>query len=286
MDLDLLRAFVTFADCACNLTTTGARIGLSQPAVHARLAQLQKAMSATLYERRGRGLVLTSAGTHVLAWARDALEQQARLRARLHGEPAHERVVVACGEGALVHVVAGRVASFARQRRGALSFMVLDGPASIEAVRSGVAHAAVVAGAAAVVSDLRTESLLQTPLCVIAPRGHVLLRQTVVSVDQLLEHDLLLPPIGRPLRTTLEEAAAARGRSVRVAAELTGWEAVAKLTTLGVGVGIVNGIVTTRGLGRSRVRGLPHTTYRLVTRKSPPTSLLAEVIDLLKQASA
>lgn len=278
MDTDGLRALVAFADSGCNLTLAGRTIGLSQPAMHARLQGVSRALETALYERRGRRLQLTPEGARVLAWARDVLERERALRAELRQGHAEERVVLACGEGALVHVVAERIAPFLRERAGVLSFLVLDGPAAVAAVERGSAHLAVVAGPASSPPGLRSQPIVTAALLAVASRQHPLARAgREVDVRALLEHRLLVPPLGRALRATLEDAAAAQGRPLEVATEVTGWEAVCRLAALGVGVGIVNDVVATPGLARLAVRGLPPVTYRLVTRRGRGTRLAEEV---------
>lgn len=281
MDLESLKAFVSFADAACNLTVAGRAIGVSQPAMHARLQGVARSLDVGLYERRGRRLVLTREGTRVLAWARDVLERERALRSDLKGGSADERLVIACGEGALVHIVADRIAAWVRAHPGAVSFLVADGLTAVESVRRGDAHVAIVAGPASQAPDLKSDTLLTTSLCAVAPRTHPSVRGDAIDVEALLAHALLLPPIGRPLRSTFEDAASARNLSVRVAAEITGWEAVARLSKLAIGVGIVNDVIETPGLGRALVRGLPKTTYRLLSRRGRPTGALHDVMEAL-----
>lgn len=279
MDLESLRAFVAFADAGSRLTAGGKAIGLSQPAMHARLSGLARDLDVVLYERRGKALVLTVDGVRVVAWARDILARERLLRRDLDGGVDDDRVVLACGEGALVHVVADRVAPWLRAHAGRLSFLVVDGPGAVDAVRRGDAHLAVVAGPAAHAKDLRSDALLTTSLCAVAPRRF--LAVDTIDVDGLLALPLLLPPIGRPLRATIEDAAAARSLAVDVAVEVTGWEAVARLARLGVGVGVINDVVATPGLARAAIRGLPTTTYRLLRRRGASLAAVQEVAEAM-----
>jgi len=279
MDLESLRALVAFADAGCRLTAAGKAIALSQPAMHARLSGLARDLEVVLYERRGKALALTIDGVRVVAWARDILARERSLRRDLDGGVDDDRVVLACGEGALVHVVADRVAPWLRANAGRLSFLVVDGPGAVEAVRAGDAHLAVVAGPAAHAKDLKSEVLLTTSLCAVAPRR--LLDDGTIDVEGLLALPLLLPPIGRPLRATIDDAAAARRLVVDVAVEVTGWEAVARLARLGVGVGVVNDVVATPGLARAVIRGLPSTTYRLLRRRGSSLPAVQQVADAL-----
>lgn len=265
MDLESLRALAVFADAGCRLTAAGKVIGLSQPAMHARLAGLARDLNVSLYERRGKVLALTTDGVRVVAWARDILARERALRRDLDGGLDDDRVVLACGEGALVHIVADRVAPWLRAHPGRLSFLVVDGPGAVEAVRRGDAHLAVVAGPAAHAKDLKSDLLLTTALCAVALRRRLV--DDSLDVADLLALPLLLPPVGRPLRATIEDAAAARQLVVDVVVEVTGWEAVARLARLGVGVGVINDVVTTPGLARATIRGLPSTTYRVLRRR-------------------
>lgn len=282
MDLESARVLVAFADAGCQLTATGRLVGLSQPAVHARLHALANELEVTLYERRGRRLVLTPEGTRVLAWAKDAVEAERALRRSLSGAVEDGRVVIACGEGALVHVVAARVADIARRHPGRLSFRVVDGPTAVDLVTRGDAHVAVVAGA--VTSSLRAIPVVTTALCAVAPRRHPAVAAHHIDVEALLRFPLLVPPTGRPLRTALEEAALSCGRSVDVAVEVTGWEAVARLAALGAGVGVINDVVATPGLARSTIVGVAGTTYRLLRRRTRALAHVQDVIDAITVA--
>jgi DNA-binding transcriptional LysR family regulator len=285
MDLESARVFVAFAEVGCQLTACGRVVGLSQPAVHARLQALARDLDVALYERRGRRLALTAEGTRVLAWAKDAVEAERALRKSLGGDVDDGRVVIACGEGALVHVVAARVAEIARKHPGRLSFRVVDGPTAVELVTRGEAHMAVVAGAvSSSSSSLKAIPVVTTALCAVAPRRHPAVAAARIDVEALLRFQLLVPPPGRPLRTVLEEAALTCGRTVEIAAEVTGWEAVARLAALGVGVGVVNDVVATPGLARSEIVGVAGTTYRLLRRRSRALAHVDEVIDAITVA--
>src|SRR5687768_10189864 len=102
---DRLGTFAVFAEDP-NLSRAARRLHLSQPAVHAQLKALAEQLGVPLYERLGRGLVLTKEGVEVAAFARETAERTGELVARLRGESGDRPVLLAAGAGALVHLLA------------------------------------------------------------------------------------------------------------------------------------------------------------------------------------
>lgn len=72
LDLNLLRVFAVVAE-ARTVTEGAARLYLTQPAVSSALRRLQTAVGVPLFQRRGRGLVLTARGRELLAGTRKHL---------------------------------------------------------------------------------------------------------------------------------------------------------------------------------------------------------------------
>lgn len=66
LDLNLLRVFHVIAEQG-SVTAAAAQLYLTQPAVSAALRRLTESIGAPLFARQGRGLVLTSRGTRLLA---------------------------------------------------------------------------------------------------------------------------------------------------------------------------------------------------------------------------
>ena len=66
-----------------NLTRVAQALHVSQSALSAQIRQLEHSMDVTLFDRRGRGLVLTEAGQRVLAYAQDIFAKGEELEALL-----------------------------------------------------------------------------------------------------------------------------------------------------------------------------------------------------------
>lgn len=220
-----------------------------------------------------------------LARAREVQSSVERLQKELRGERDADVVTVACGEGALVHIIAARVAELARHRPGTLRFVIRAGPAALAAVRAGDADVAVVAGAVGSVADLKATTICSAKMVAVAtPSLLPSASGRSVGVAELLALPLLVPPLGSPLRASVEEAAAAAGLRVRVAVEVSGWEAVIRLAQLGVGV--INDVVGTADLVRRPIEGLPAVSYRALRRRGRSNALVDAVWDALERPSS
>ena len=286
---DWLQAFRVFAEDA-NLSRAAKRLHLSQPAVHAQLRKLSDSLGVPLYQRAGRGLVLTKEGVEVAAFARDAEERARDLLARLGGAAGVDpRVVLAAGAGALLHVLGEGMRSFSRSYAGRLEILTADGAAAADAVSRGVANVGVIATAAgaSMNEELEAHRLTEVGQLVVVPRAHRLARRRRATLADLDGERLVLPPEGRPQRIALDAALAAKGVHVTAGALATGWELTLRLVELGAGLAIVNASVRIpRGLVARPLAELPRIRYVALTRRRPRADAAALVAALVAHGVA
>jgi len=276
-----LRALAAFAQDP-NLSRTAHLLHLTQPAVHAQLRKLSEALGAPLYRREGRGLVLTAEGVEAAAFARDFEERARELRARVGGGARQDHVVLAAGTGALLYVVGPGLKAFTKRHGGRLEVLSADGAASVDAVRSGLAHVGVAA------LDLPPAGLEVQPLStveqvLVTPRDHRLAKRRRVAIADLAGERLVLPPRGRPHRAMIEAALAAARTKVVEGATARGWELTIKLVELGMGLAIVNGCChVPRTLACRRLLQLPPVSYVAFRRpdgRPSSTALLRTLVE-------
>ncbi|HSO32683.1 MAG TPA: LysR family transcriptional regulator [Labilithrix sp.] len=286
---DWLQAFAVFAEDA-NLSRAARRLHLSQPAVHAQLRKLAASLGVPLYQRAGRGLVLTKEGIEVAAFARDAEERAQELVARLGGsDEADPRVVLAAGAGALLHVLGDGIRAFSRSYAGRLEILTADTNAAADAVLRGAANAGVIAVAAGASppADLVAHRITEVGQVVVVPRAHRLARRRRVALPDLDGERLVMPPDGRPQRLALDAALAAKGVRVTVSALATGWELTLRLVELGTGIAVVNASVAIpRGLVARPLAELPRIRYLAVTRPRPRAHVALLVAALVDHGDA
>lgn len=282
---DRLHTFAVFAEDT-NLSRAAKRLHLSQPAVHAQLKALADELGVPLYQRAGRGLVLTKEGVEVAAFAREIDERTNELVTRLRGESGERSVVLAAGAGALVHLLAGGLRAFSRSRpRTRVEVVAADATDAVDRVRRGLAHVGV-AVLDAPPAELEAHVLARAAQVVVVPRDHRLARKRAVRLADLDGEDFVAPPEGGPQRAALDAALAASSVRVRPTAVARGWDVVLKLVDLGVGIGIVNDTCTIpRTLAARPLRELPVVTYRAVTRPRPRRDAL-DLVRALVEASS
>jgi DNA-binding transcriptional LysR family regulator len=266
LSLDALAAFAEFAEDG-NFSRAAIRLHLSQPALHARIAKLSKAVGAPLYERHGRTISITDAGRRVQRFARDMAASVASFRDEMHERETVETVVLASGEGAFLYLLGPGMRSHLAQRHHALRLLTADGETAVEAVRSGRAHLGV-ACLESVPRDLVAEPLTRVGQVLALPRRHALAAKRRLRLKDLSGLDLIVPPAGRPHRMMLSQMLQSAQVPWEVAVEASGWELMLHLVRLGMGLAVVNACCRLpAGVVSRPIPELPSLQYRVFHRK-------------------
>ena len=259
MDFDALRSFVVFAETR-NFTRASEELHISQPALHAKIRKLGESLGVELYRRRGRTLELTHAGRELARFGRETRGSVDAFVARLRGEPASEPVVLAAGEGAILYLLGDAIREFSAP----LQILTRDRDGVLDAIRSGEAHLGV-AALDAVPSPLESTELARARQVVVLPPAHPLRRKRELSLHDLADAPLIVPPAGRPHRETIARALRDAGVPWRVAVEANGWPVMLELVRCGAGLAIVNSTcILPKPLAGRPLRGIPATHYHLL----------------------
>jgi DNA-binding transcriptional LysR family regulator len=102
----------------------------------------------------------------------------------------------------------------------------------------------------------------------------------VVSLRALAAHDLILPPIGNPLRDEVDVAAAAEHVTLRVPVEVEGIRLIGDLVAAGAGLSIVpEGAVATRdGVTTVSISNMPPRRLALVRSRGAQLTLADQAV--------
>jgi LysR family transcriptional regulator, low CO2-responsive transcriptional regulator len=248
-----------------NFTRAAEELRLSQPALHVKINKLGSALGVGLYERDGRSLLLTSAGRDV---ARFAANLETDLRAfviELGSASTDTPLVIAAGEGALSYVLAGGIRRLLASG-SEIQLITTNTDETIDAVRTSRADLGV-AVLRTRPRGLRVRELATYPQVLALPAGHPLARNRVVHLGDLDGASLVVPPTGRPHRSTIDQALRRARVATSIGIEAEGWAQMLHFVSLGVGLAIVNGCVTTPSdLVARPIADLPPITYSALVR--------------------
>lgn len=279
MDLRQLAALVAVAE-AGTFSGAATRLHTVQSNVSAHVARLERELGATLVDRAAGQL--TGEGEAVVARARriqtelDALVADVTSVGDEVAGTVRMGVIGTTGRWLLPPLLGTVAAQHPKVR-----VTVLEGNTTslVPQLVSGVLDLAVV-NLPIDDPDTAVEVLFEEDLVLVAPAAHVLAGHREITLHELAEHPLLVPPPGTSIRVELDRAAAAAGLVLRAQAELDGLRLIASLAFEGYGAAVLPATavpsradgtwrsVAIAGVGRRRVgvarrrRGLPSAPAR------------------------
>ena len=242
MDLKQLEYFRHVAELG-SFTRAAAFLSVVQPALSRQVRQLEVELGQSLFDRNGRGVVLTRAGTRLLEHTRGILMQVGRARQELeeqkNGDSGHFVLGLPPSLGRSVTVPL--VKAFGRQLPNA-SLATVEGLSAymLEWLQVGRVDCALVYNAPESPS-LDIQPLLDDQLFLIAPRAVNAVRKARKSITlaELADYPLIIPSRPHSIRMSVENALAAVDRKIRVAHEIECIPAVIDLVRQGHGFGVL-----------------------------------------------
>lgn len=245
---------MTFTPHQLDVFRTVARLGsytraaeamhVAQPALSAHVAALQAHLGVALFERRGRGVALTGAGTEFLTYADQLLAMREKLARAAEDIRALRRgaVRIAASTTAGIYVVPPLLGTFHRRYPGLhVSLVVANRFTVLQRLSAGEIDMAVL-GVLEGSERLTIEPFLPNWLVVVAPPGHHLLQRAVrqgpIPLSVLAAEPLLLRERGSGTRVDTEGIFARAGVPLQIGQELgsTGAIKVGVLAGLGLAV--------------------------------------------------
>lgn len=250
LESDTLRAFAVFAEHR-NFTTAAAELRLSQPSLHVKVRKLADTLGVELYQRDGRGLVLTAAGERLAGFAGESLQRVDDFLGDLREDLPVVRI--AAGRATLRWIISPAIQGIIRSGRP-VHVITANRDAALAALTAGQADLAFTA-LEPPPPRLGSRQIASYPQVLVVPARHRLAARKRVRLADLEGLDLLVPPAGRPHRRALDRALFEAGVGWQVAAEVDGWDLLVHFAELGLGATIVNGCVQMP----SRLRAVPVT---------------------------
>ena len=237
MDFKQIQYFVQVAELN-SFTRAASVLRVAQPALSRQVRALEVELRQTLFERNGRGVTLTAAGTRLLAHGRGILQQLERARQDLEEQRGQAAGLLSIGlPPSIGRTLTAPLVDAFRQQFPRATLSVVEGLSTytLEWLVQGRIDCAVVYNAVPSAA-ISLQPVLQEPLYLVSARAapkagprraaaknqgrdHGLLGPPL-SLAQLAEHGLVIPSRPHAIRMLLETALAEAGLKPQVALEI------------------------------------------------------------------
>jgi DNA-binding transcriptional LysR family regulator len=240
MELDTIRAFLAVAD-GSTVTETAERIHRTQPAVSRALARLEREVGTPLFQRVGRGLVLTPAGRELAGHARDTIDAYERGVRSVQDITAPDGgfVPVAFLHTLGTWLVPELIRGFRAARPHVRFDLRQDGDQGlIDDLLSGVVDLAIT-GDRPGPGQLESRRLFLEPLRLVVPPDHRLAARRTARLRDVRDEQFILLKPGFSLRTVTEDLCGQAGFSPQIGFEGEEVETLRGLVSAGLGVALL-----------------------------------------------
>ena len=292
MDLKQLEYFRHVAELG-SFTRAASFLSVVQPALSRQVRQLEIELGQNLFDRNGRGVVLTHAGTRLLEHTRGILTQIGRARQDLeeerNGDAGHFALGLPPSLGRSVTVAL--VKAFAEKLPNA-QLATAEGLSAyiVEWLKVGRVDCALVYNPQPS-PTLDFQALLDEQLFLIGPRVRPSRKtRKTITVGELADYPLIIPSRPHAMRMSVENALTAANVKIKVAHEIECIPAVIDLVRQGHGFAVLpmNAVKSTQWADEVSVKPILSpvlkTSLSIATSTQRPQSpLVRKAIDVVRE---
>jgi DNA-binding transcriptional LysR family regulator len=257
MDIAALQAFVEVA-ARRSFSAAAEALYLTQPAVSKRIAQLEAELDARLFDRIGRKVSLTAAGTALLPRARRLINDARELK-RLVDDLAgavRGRLVMGTSHHVGLHRLPAPLKRYAETwPEVELDIRFMDSEAACRAVETGDLELAIVTLPPDDPPNLQLDPIWHDPLAFMVGRDHPLAGRGPVELDDLLHYPAVLPGGTTYTRGILEAAVRSRPDALNIAMTTNYLETLHMLVATGLGWSLLPATLLDEQVVALRVEG-------------------------------
>lgn len=237
MDINALRAFVEVARSG-SFSLASSNLFLTQPAISKRIASLENQLDLKLFDRIGKKVFLTEAGTKLLPKAVEVLQQTddiQRLASNMENQVSGPLIL-----GTSHHIGLRRLPpilkNFIKQYPDVnLDIRFMDSEEACRDIESGQLEIAIVTLPQKPSTDLVVTEVWHDPLAVMANREHPLAKTKAIPFKALGDYPAVIPGKGTYTREILDDALNAYKIKPEIAMSTNYLETLKMLAGIGLG---------------------------------------------------
>ena len=258
--LQQLKGFCAVVE-AHSVSKAADRLSLTQPTVSLQVQSLERDLRTTLFERRGPKIELTFEGALLYELARPLVEGLTALDQNFEdrrNNVEQGRLAIAAGESTIHYVLPRAVQRFSSEHpRISLALNNVTGQQGLQQLRDRLVDFCV-GPILDTPPDILFEPVVAFDPVLITPLGHPLSRRRKVSLRDISQYPLILPPRHLSTWRQVEMVFLQHRLPYEVRLEMGGWEVIKRYVELGMGISIVINVCLT---GRERLEVIPANKY-------------------------
>jgi DNA-binding transcriptional LysR family regulator len=271
-----------------SITVAAQKLFLSQPSVTLQIQAMERELEVTVFERRGPVLKLTPDGEALYTLAKplvDGIDSLQENFAAHSGKLDSGELNICAGESTILYILPEAVRRFvSAYPRVQLKIHNETGRDGLKMLRDDEIDL-VVGSMLDVPEDISYQPVVTYDPMLIVPLGHPLANKTDVSLEEISQYGLILPPRHLSTWRIVKYVYQQHNLTFTVTLEAGGWEVIKKYVELGMGISIVTDICLTGTEKLARIplnRYFPQRGYGLVLRKgrflSPQARRFVEIL--------
>lgn len=261
LDLMTLRVFLSTAEEG-TMGRAAERENIAVSAISRRIADLEARTGLTLFDRRDRGMSLTSAGRALAQDVRLVFDRLDALASGLNdlesGKTGYIRLFHQTAASSLLPPL---LAAFLTQNPG-IQLEIDEGPPDeiLNAIRSGDADLGIITSRTATAAiDLENRTWLEGELVAILPVDHPLSHRDALSISEICEFPIVTLRSADAVLALFREAARERGLPLQERVHAVSYETVRHMVAAGLGIAIVPYTAANRPETQDRIAVRPVT---------------------------
>lgn len=258
MDESQLRAFIAINRFG-SFTAAADSLHLTQPAISKRIAALETQLGTALYDRIGRNARMTETGHQLLPLAENLLLSFNNFRQS--ADNMKKQVSGGLSLGTSHHVGLHRLPPILRQYTNLypdveLALRFVDSEDGVRGVESGELEMAIITLPAAPSAKLTAKRVWNDPLALVVGKMHALSDRKIIDVEELADHEAILPGVNTYTRALLEEKLAFTGYKLRVGLSTNYLETNKMMASIGLGWTILPETMLDKSVKKISIRNI------------------------------
>ncbi len=239
--LKQLRAFCVAAETG-SFSKAAELLDLTQPSISLQIQSLEKDLNITLFDRNGPRIILTEMGKELLPIARPLVDQIDTLPSLFveHLKQDEETELnIAAGESTILYILPEVIEKFKNAHPNVtIKLHNETGIKNLNLLREDRAEFAV-GTIRDIPGDIQFTGIYNFAPVLILPYGHPLATEKNITLNQISQYELIIPPPHFSTWTIVESVFDEHKIPYKVSLEAGSWEVIKKYVELGLGVSIV-----------------------------------------------